>query len=73
MQADAFTAKYGIPTNMVRLTGGQMDSRFQAEINSAGGTEADIIFTTNPVLIKDAVQSGRAGRAGGRRHPGFPG
>ena len=55
-QADAFTAKYGIPTNMVRLTGAQMDSRFQAEINSSGGTKADIIFTTNPVLIKDAVQ-----------------
>ena len=73
IQADAFTAKYGIPTNMVRLTGGQMDSRFQAEINSAGGTEADIIFTTNPVLIKGAVASGALVALDDADLPGFPG
>lgn len=71
-QADAFTAKYGIATNMVRLTGSQMDQRFQAEVDSAGGTPADIIFTTNPVLIKAMVDKGALVALKDADLPGFP-
>ena len=73
MQADAFTAKYGISTRMVRLTGSQMDQRFRAETNSSGGTGADIIFTTNPVLISDAVESGDLVALEKANLPNFPG
>lgn len=72
-QADAFTAKYGIPTTMVRLTGGQFDTRFKAEMNSANGVQADIVFTTNPVLIGEAVQNGTLTALEKAGLPDFPG
>jgi ABC-type Fe3+ transport system, periplasmic component len=72
VQADAFTAKYGIPVNMVRLTGGQMNQRFQAEIDSTAGTPADIVVTEDLPLIKAAMKAGALIPMDKAEIPGYP-
>lgn len=72
VQVEAFTEKYGIRADMVRLAGGQMDQRFTAEVNSSGGTSADILFTTNNILISDSMKSGALIALDKAEIPGFP-
>lgn len=71
-QSKAFEAKYGISVERVRLTGGELDARFPAEVNSAAGTPADIIFTTTPTLIRDSMTSGALVSLADANIPGYP-
>lgn len=72
LQAEKFTEKYGIQTEMVRLTGSQMDQRVQAEADSSAGLGADIIFTSNPLLVRDMIEKGVLARLDTIGIEGFP-
>jgi len=71
-QADAFTKKYGIKVNLVRLAGAQFETRVQAE-SAAGSINADILVTANPLFIKNEVAKGDTVSLKAAALPEFPG
>lgn len=70
-QADAFTKKYNIKVNMVRLTGAQLTQRVEAEAK-ASQPAADVLVSSDPVMIKTGIGAGWLTALDKASIPGYP-
>ena len=70
-QAKAFTDKYGVDVNVVRLAGAALTSRFMSE-RAAGASSADVVIVADPVFAKDALDKGYTQKLANANIPGYP-
>lgn len=70
-QADAFTQKYNVKVNMVRLTGAQLTQRVEAEAK-ASQPAADVLVTSDPVMVKTGIGAGWLTALDKADIPGYP-
>jgi iron(III) transport system substrate-binding protein len=70
-QADAFTKKYDVKVNMVRMTGAQLTQRVEAEAK-AGQPAADVLVTSDPVMVKTGMGEGWLTPLEKADIPGYP-
>ena len=70
-QADAFTKKYDVKVNMVRMTGAQLTQRVEAEAQ-ASQPAADVLVTSDPVMVKKGMTDGWLTSLESANIPGYP-
>lgn len=71
-QGKAFTDKYGVKVQIVRMTGSQLTTRVAAEAN-AGGVNADVVVASDPTFMAQSVNSGTFISLDKAGLPGYPG
>lgn len=70
-QDEAFSKKYGVTVNLLRLAGSALEQRFSSE-EAAGGTSADVIVDSTPAFMKDQLTQQHLTPVEQAGLPGYP-